>query len=115
MCSPIPIGSASSHCALATSGHCSECRCFATAYILNDESSELVDAGRGKFKLEPGDGRYRVVNPHVPEACVAFEEDYFLSTARRGGLELKSMHYGLWSGRETWFDFQDIAILRKRS
>lgn len=89
-------------------------RCFATAYILNDESSELVDAGRGKFKLEPGDGRCRVVNPHVPEACVAFEEGYFLKQARRAGLELKSMHYGLWSGRETWFDFQDIAILRKR-
>lgn len=89
-------------------------RCFATAYILNGESTELVDAGRGKFKLEPGDGRCRVVNPHVPEACVAFEEGYFLNAARRAGLELKSMHYGLWSGRETWFDFQDIAILRKR-
>lgn len=89
-------------------------RCFATAFLLNEESNRLLDAGRSRVTLEPPEGVYRVHSRVVPEACVALDEDWFESAAHAAGLRIeRPAHYGLWCGRETWTDDQDIVILRK--
>ena len=89
-------------------------RCLATVYLLTEESSRLVDAGRGKFTLEPADGPCRVHSRAVPETCVALDEAWFEASANAADLRLdRPVRYGLWCGRDAWVDFQDIAILRK--
>lgn len=88
-------------------------RCLATAYLLDAESSQLVDAGRSKFTLLPATGVYRVWNEAVPEACIALDEAWFTDAAGRAGLRVERVHRGEWCGRETWVDYQDMAILRK--
>jgi SAM-dependent methyltransferase len=88
-------------------------RCFATAYILSDEATERVDAGRAAFTLVPSNDVYRVVNPHVPEACVAFDEDYYRSVSADAGFASCEYHPGFWSGRPEGPDFQDITLLWK--
>jgi SAM-dependent methyltransferase len=89
-------------------------RCFATAYILSDEASERVDSGRAAFALMPSDGVYRVVNTHVPEACVAFDEDFYRTVAADAGFSSCEYHSGFWSGRADGPDFQDITVLWKK-
>ncbi len=88
-------------------------RCLATAYLLNGEASQLVDAGRGEFTLHPATGVYRVWNPEVPEACIALDETWFADAAGRAGLRVEVVHRGEWCGRAGWVDYQDMAILRK--
>ncbi len=89
-------------------------RCLATFFLLNDESTALVAAGTSKFTLEPLDSVHRIYSPAVPETAVAFLESFVEASAQQAGLALeRPIRYGLWSGRETWFDYQDVVILRK--
>lgn len=88
-------------------------RCLATFFLLNDESNRLVDAGHGAFTLEPADGACRVHSRQVPETCVAVDERFIERAVRDAGLAMDRPRYGKWCGREAWFDFQDVTILRK--
>ena len=89
-------------------------RCLATFFLLNDESNRRIDAGQACFAFAPAKGPVRVSNPLVPEACVALDETFILDQASRYGFEPQpAIHYGSWSGRDEWFDSQDIMLLRK--
>jgi len=89
-------------------------RCLATFFLLNDESTRLVDAGLGKFRLEPLEGVHRIYSREIPEAAIAFEETFVEEACRIAGLSIdRPIRYGLWSGREPFFDYQDVAMLRK--
>ncbi|OWK46560.1 Methyltransferase [Fimbriiglobus ruber] len=89
-------------------------RCFATVYLLNDESNRLVEAGQSKFTLFPQEGFHRVHSQVVPEACVALDENWFDRATSAAGLSVdRPAYYGAWSGQEKWTDFQDIVVLRK--
>jgi len=89
-------------------------RCLATFFLLNDESTAFVAEGKSKFTLEPLEGVHRIFSRTVPETAVAFLESFVEKCATEAGLTLeRPIRYGLWSGRETWFDYQDVVILRK--
>jgi SAM-dependent methyltransferase len=89
-------------------------RCVATFFLLNAETSALVDGGRGQIPLWPAEGVYRVCSREVPEACIALDESFVEESARKAGLVMgRPVHYGCWSGRKPDFEFQDVAVFRK--
>lgn len=90
-------------------------RCLATFFLLNPESRRLVDENRGRITLLPGDGQYRVHRADIPETCIALDERFIQGEAETAGLSLDPVRYGSWCGRESGFEFQDLAILRKAS
>ena len=89
-------------------------RCLATFFLLNPESERLVDAGCGTFPLHPGVGPCRAMNPAVPEACLALDEQFVRTAAETAGLRWPSREqYGNWCGRADGYDYQDIVVFER--
>ncbi len=89
-------------------------RCLATFFLLNPESTELVDADRGHVRLHSSDGPARVTDPHMPEACVALDQAFVFTAGAAAGLAaVEQPYYGSWCGRPDGKDFQDIVVPRK--
>jgi ubiquinone/menaquinone biosynthesis C-methylase UbiE len=95
-----------------------EGRCFATFFLINDESRELMDSGRSSlmFKHELGD--YWLVNSRVPELSVGYKETYIRDLCSKVFANMQ-VFYGGWCGRPPlWSDAaglgdQDVVILTK--
>lgn len=87
-------------------------RCLATAFLLNDESTALIRAGRSSLALSHDFGGYSVVDPAFPETTIGFPETSFLQWARDAGLQLQPpVHFGSWCRREKFLSYQDILVL----
>jgi hypothetical protein len=50
------------------------------------------------------------IDPDVPEAAIAYEEDRAFSFYREHQLAPEQPLYGFWSGREHFLSYQDIVI-----
>lgn len=89
--------------------------CFATFFVMNEESNTLMKQSDG-IKFDHKFANYYLHNIKVKEANVAFEEEYLDNLIISNDFEIKEKHYGYWSGREKseTVDFQDIYILRKK-
>jgi len=81
-------------------------RCYATFYILNAESIEMMDAGKGSLRFRHDHGAYWTVNDKVPELSTGYEEGYVKELFERHGLSLADgVYYGGWCGRpDLWGD-----------
>lgn len=89
--------------------------CFATFFIINDTSAQLMEQNDG-IKFNHRMGNYYLHNMKVKEANVAFNEHYIDELIISSGFEIENKHYGYWSGKKKSesVDFQDIYIIRKR-
>lgn len=84
-----------------------------TFFLLNPEAEACLAAGRGHLDFQPG-GRYRLVNPELPETAVAHAEAEVRGWLAHSGLGLvEPMHYGNWCGRDRFVNGQDIVILHR--
>ena len=81
-------------------------RCCASFYILNAESIEMMEAGKGSLRFRYDHGAYWTVNDKVPELSTGYEEGYVKELFERHGLSLEDgMYYGGWCGRpDLWGD-----------
>lgn len=93
-------------------------RCFATYFLVNEESSALMESGAGSLRLRHRLGPAWVVNTTVPELSVGYDEAY----ARDLYVRLFSdttIHYGGWCGRpplwapESGLGDQDVIVATK--
>lgn len=89
-------------------------KCFATFFVINDESSDLMK-NNDVIQFENKFVNYYLHNTKVKEANVAFDESYLDEFIEQYGLKIINKHYGYWSGRakDQCVDFQDIYILEK--
>ena len=92
-------------------------RFLATFFLLNEASTESVEAGHSTIPLP---GRYelhRVAVPDVPEAAVAYDEAFVMGLYARYGLKLKQpAAYGSWSsGRPPsgYAGYQDLVVAER--
>lgn len=86
-----------------------------TFFLLNEPS---VTALRQQKSSQPFFHELKnclVTNLQVPESAVAYDEDFIIKIYREVGLEIKEIHYGLWSGREptAYGGYQDMIIAKK--
>lgn len=89
-------------------------RCFATFFLLNPESEELIKVGASTLEFRHAVGRCRVEHIKVPEDAVAYLETDIRALLSKYGLALREpIHYGRWCGRGEYTRYQDIAITRK--
>jgi len=88
--------------------------CFATFFVLNPESADLMKRTDG-IQFNHRFNNYYLHNIKVKEANVAFDETYLDDLIISNGLEIVKKYYGYWSGRKKsdTVDFQDIFILKK--
>jgi SAM-dependent methyltransferase len=95
--------------------------CWASFYILNTDSIEMMEAGKGSLRFKHDHGTYWTVNDKAPELSTGYEESYIKQLFEQHGLSLADgMNYGGWSGRPPLYSDeagnlgdQDILIAAK--
>ena len=109
-------------------------RCWATFFVLTEESQRLIASGRSTLDLRHPLAHCQVLNLERPDDVVAIEEAHLHEIFQRHGLRLAMpMRLGAWCGRDkapgykdwildgSWFDapgvygYQDWALLRKEA
>jgi SAM-dependent methyltransferase len=89
-------------------------RCLITYFLLNAESSRMIDKKLGTINFEYHMGDYRTINQDRPEDAMAYYEVFVRNLYRKHGLKImEPVRYGSWCGRETYLSFQDIIIAVK--
>ena len=89
-------------------------RFLITFFLLNKESLELINAGKSTLDFEYEHGKYRTINPNMPEDAVCYDEPFILSLYEKCGLKIKEpIHYGSWCRRRDFLSYQDIIVATK--
>jgi SAM-dependent methyltransferase len=86
-------------------------RCFATFFILNDESRALMAKPPSLYNFHRDAGGFFTTSPDCPEVAVAYEEAVLRSHFDSAGFALKASYPGGWCGRDVSVDGQDIVLL----
>jgi SAM-dependent methyltransferase len=88
--------------------------CFATFFLLNEESEEGLSQGRAQLSFAfTGEG-CRFNHERIPEAAVAYPETNVLGQFEEAGLR-PIVHHGAWSGRPNGVTLQDIVVAGRRA
>lgn len=75
-------------------------RTLNSLFLLNQDSKALIEAGACPISLSNDMGVYRIKDAAMPEAFVAYEQDFLVKVHREAGLELLGpVRYGAWCGR----------------
>jgi SAM-dependent methyltransferase len=85
-------------------------RTLITFLLLNEEALRLSEAGRSTLALPYDEGVYSVAREDVPEAVVAYQEDFVTRLYETVGLRDTSIHYGRWCGRARFLSYQDLLV-----
>ena len=78
-------------------------RFFATFFILNDHSRQLLP------RLEPH-YRFRLADAENPAFGVAIDETVLIDLIRQAGFSTHEIHYGQWAERPDGVTFQDLVL-----
>ncbi len=85
--------------------------CFATYFLLNPKTLEDIETRKSAFDFQFGGDRCRMVSREVPEAAVAYDEDYIIDLYMQNGFTITApIRYGTWSTRATDYEYQDFIV-----
>ena len=93
-------------------------RCFATYFLINEDSLRLSAAGKGSLHFKHDLGTHWLVNPRSPELSVGYEEESVRDLYGRLFADT-TVHYGGWCGRpplwsdESGLGDQDVVVATK--
>lgn len=88
-------------------------RCFATYFILNAESRQAMSQPPCDYNFRANLGVYSVLNAEIPEAGIAYEEDFLRQIYRKYSLALlEPIYFGTWC-RKHGIIGQDIVVAYK--
>jgi ubiquinone/menaquinone biosynthesis C-methylase UbiE len=87
-------------------------RCLSSYFLLNAESLAALETKKLRFDFKDvGGGVYRVADPLVPEAAVAYDQGYIRGLYEKNGLRVvEPVYYGRWPKREQFLSGQDIIV-----
>lgn len=89
-------------------------RSFITYFLMNEESKRLMKEKQSAMYFPTKIGEFWLKDVNDPEAAVCFDESFILDLYRRHGLKVETpLKYGQWSGRKSFFDYQDVIIAKK--
>jgi ubiquinone/menaquinone biosynthesis C-methylase UbiE len=87
-------------------------RCFATFFILNQESRQLMVEVGSLYHFGHDAGGCFTTSPDRPEAAIAYDENELRQHLTKAGMKLDAFYPGGWCGRERAVDGQDIVLVR---
>ncbi len=89
-------------------------RCLCTFFLLNDESSALIAAGKGTHNFNYQRAGYRTIDEKREDRSNRLPETSIRDLYGERGLEVhEPLRYGAWSGRKEHMSFQDVVIAAK--
>lgn len=79
-------------------------RCFATYFLVNDESRRLMDSGAGSLVFNHDYGNHWTVSTRTPELSVGYDEGYIRELYGAASLFSEvDVIYGGWCGRKPFW------------
>ena len=89
-------------------------RCLITFFLLNEESTALIDKKMGTYNFEHRAAAYRTIDKETPENAVAYDEMFVRGLYEKYGLKVREpIRYGSWCGRKDFLSFQDIVVAER--
>ena len=88
-------------------------RAVISYFLLNDESRQLLDRGRGTYSLKfewNGDPSCRVEDIDMPEGVTAHDEQRIRRLYTESGFAVADIAFGSWCGRTSLIGFQDLVV-----
>ncbi|HVF50857.1 MAG TPA: class I SAM-dependent methyltransferase, partial [Pyrinomonadaceae bacterium] len=90
-------------------------RCLISFFLLNEESSALIESGRSTLLLRHQFGPCRALDPDTPELATGYEMAFVSALYEKNGLHIRQpIHYGSWCGREDFLSYQDLVLGDKK-
>lgn len=90
-------------------------RCLATYFLLNDESTALIQQEKSSQKFVHRIGECLTTTLRNPEEALAYPEASIRQLLERCDFTVEEpIRYGAWSGRGDFLSYQDIVIVTKR-
>lgn len=90
-------------------------RCLITYFLLNRESMKSVNTQSSTIDFKYKVNGYRIKDPDIPEAAVAYDESYIRGLYGKNNLHvIPPLHYGSWCGRKKFLSYQDIVVAVKK-
>lgn len=89
-------------------------RSFLTYFLLNKESTGLLNSESNTQKFMKTKSGYWTTNKELPELAIAYEESSVRKYYADSKLKITKIAYGSWCGRKKYLDYQDIVIAAKR-
>ncbi|CCO24480.1 class I SAM-dependent methyltransferase [Maridesulfovibrio hydrothermalis] len=86
-------------------------RIFVTFFLVNDESSSLMDQGKSVHDFHKY-GVFYTADPKDPMDAVGYEEKFVKNIFGRHGFKIQEILYGTWCGR-TASNHQDILLITR--
>lgn len=91
-------------------------RCVASFFILNQESKQLMDAGRSAFQLPFAQPDCMVLREDQPENTVGYDEEIVRQCFAANGIKpIDPIYFGSWAGRASYLTYQDLFVAQKVS
>lgn len=85
-------------------------RCFATAFVISPEGAAHLQRGDSVKKFQAQEGGYWTDHPGIPEAAIAYPDEYLERVFARSRLAIESLQqHGWWTSPFA----QDILVARK--
>jgi ubiquinone/menaquinone biosynthesis C-methylase UbiE len=88
-------------------------RCLFTAFLLNDESAQLMRAGKSTLDIAHPVGEGYTANPAIPESAMGFDEQPLAGWVTARGFRIGATYYGSWPGRARYSSYQDMMVVHK--
>ena len=89
-------------------------RCFASFFLLNEESLALLRSGRSSIDFEHDFGGYRAKSKGMPETAIDYLQDYVRNLYAERGLEISEpVHYRSWHDQRDCLSYQDVMVAVK--
>ena len=89
-------------------------KCFITYFLLNEESTTLMNFGKSQADFKYHHGKFRTLERDVWESAIAYEESFILHLYDKYRLGIDGIYYGSWCGRKRFLNYQDIVIASKK-
>jgi len=89
-------------------------KCLITFFLLNEESKNLLAAGKSTLDFRFETDGCLTVSEEDPEGAIAYDEGFVTRLYVKYALQISSpIHYGSWCGRDDYLSYQDIVVATK--
>ncbi|MGC9528418.1 MAG: class I SAM-dependent methyltransferase [Limnospira sp.] len=88
-------------------------RCLCTFFLLNEETKNLIEAGRSSRNFAHQIDESFVDNLDNPEDAIAHPEASVMDWIAAAGLAVKRKDYGMWCRRNRSASYQDMLVLTR--
>jgi len=89
-------------------------RCYATFFLLTDESRRLIEEGKSTIDLKlPLNDHCRYLNPDDPLHAIGYVQGWLQRLVDSCGLKTEKVAHGSWCGRKTDNIYQDVLVISR--